>query len=253
MKKVGLVDAHAYTLIGAYEPVSLPGTRLLKIRNPWGFKEWTGDYSDQDTKHWTDDLKTELKFEKKDDGIFYITFSDFLSFFYITTISKGGSGVPNHAFDRDSQDNPHDYSVFKVTLSKESDLAIMAHQISARHADQKLDGRYEYAPIKLMIGKVDEEDEELTFADGDYLMYHCAQVDLGVVPAGSYLVMVKVYWAEVHKCRNIVVNVASHADVTCQRVYSKKFALSTVFIMEEWLGDRMADGKDYERPDLHND
>jgi hypothetical protein len=36
-------------------------------------------------------------------------------------------------------------------------------------------------------------------------------------------------------------------------VYSKKFALSTVFMMEEWLAERMKDGKDYESPDLNDE
>lgn len=75
VKKVGLVDAHAYTLIGAHEIKKDDRVeRLLKIRNPWGFKEWTGAYSDNDDANWTADLKAELNFEKKEDGIFYITF-----------------------------------------------------------------------------------------------------------------------------------------------------------------------------------
>ena len=42
MNKVGLVDAHAYSLINTYEDVDDRGKaiRLLKVRNPWGFKEW---------------------------------------------------------------------------------------------------------------------------------------------------------------------------------------------------------------------
>ena len=136
MKKAGLVDAHAYTLIGAFEVKKgdLP-IRLLKIRNPWGFKEWGGDYSDGDTVNWTEDLKTELKFVAKNDGIFFITYEDYLKFFYITTISKGGQGPLNHASAKDTQAGPRDYSAFKITLKKEGDLSIMAHQINARHAD----------------------------------------------------------------------------------------------------------------------
>jgi calpain-15 len=48
MKGVGLVDAHAYSLIAAKEIKNDLGKpiRLLQIRNPWGKKEWTGDWSD---------------------------------------------------------------------------------------------------------------------------------------------------------------------------------------------------------------
>ena len=53
-----MVDAHAYSIIAAVEvPLgqknstlgmfSMGGTeRLVLIRNPWGFREWSGDWSD---------------------------------------------------------------------------------------------------------------------------------------------------------------------------------------------------------------
>jgi len=58
MKNVGLVDAHAYSLIKTYEEDLGKGhkLRLLQIRNPWGFKEWSGDWSDKSDK-WTPELK----------------------------------------------------------------------------------------------------------------------------------------------------------------------------------------------------
>lgn len=42
MKKVGLVDAHAYSLIGVREIKVGMGRseRLCWVRNPWGKKEW---------------------------------------------------------------------------------------------------------------------------------------------------------------------------------------------------------------------
>ena len=54
----GLFKSHAYTLIGAYE---YKGTRLVKIRNPHGSGEWTGDWNDNDLK-WTNDMKSKCKF-----------------------------------------------------------------------------------------------------------------------------------------------------------------------------------------------
>ena len=88
MKRVGLVDAHAYSLISAMElSYGVSKVKLLKIRNPWGFKEWNGDWSDNSDK-WTEDLKRQAKFVKADDGIFHISFDDYLEHFYITTICK---------------------------------------------------------------------------------------------------------------------------------------------------------------------
>lgn len=52
MAKVGLVDAHAYSLLSTFEGKDDDGhnIRLLKIRNPWGFKEWEGDWGDKSEK-----------------------------------------------------------------------------------------------------------------------------------------------------------------------------------------------------------
>lgn len=60
MKKVGLVDAHAYSLIAARE-IKVPrsqGSRakIVQVRNPWGKKEWAGDWSDN-SKLWTEETK----------------------------------------------------------------------------------------------------------------------------------------------------------------------------------------------------
>ena len=89
MKSVGLVDSHAYSLIAAFEfPISGGSTlKLVKIRNPWGFREWAGDWSDKSTK-WTAELKALVGFEDKEDGIFFISFQDYIAYFYVTTICK---------------------------------------------------------------------------------------------------------------------------------------------------------------------
>ena len=52
MTKVGLVDAHAYSLIAAIEVnVSMiKKEKLVQVRNPWGFREWNGDWSDTSPK-----------------------------------------------------------------------------------------------------------------------------------------------------------------------------------------------------------
>lgn len=58
--ETGLVTGHAYSILSAHT-VHAQGRqwRLLKMRNPWGFGEWTGNWSDF-SPLWTDKLKQEV-------------------------------------------------------------------------------------------------------------------------------------------------------------------------------------------------
>jgi hypothetical protein len=50
----GLVAGHAYTLVSAKQ--TSKGDRLVKLRNPWGSMEWTGDWSDS-SPLWTEEMQ----------------------------------------------------------------------------------------------------------------------------------------------------------------------------------------------------
>ena len=56
--------------------------RLLKIRNPWGSQEWQGAWSDG-SKEWTPYMMKELDHTFGDDGIFWISFEDFLKYYSV--------------------------------------------------------------------------------------------------------------------------------------------------------------------------
>jgi len=72
-----IANSHAYSIMEAEE---YKGIKLLKIRNPWGNFEWTGDYSDS-SPLWTAELRRAfpgfVTNEIKDDGLFSMTFEDF--------------------------------------------------------------------------------------------------------------------------------------------------------------------------------
>ena len=64
------------------------------MRNPWGHTEWKGDFSDDDTKNWTPELKEYFEYDKHmgNDGIFYMPFDSYLtefSSFVICCIDSG--------------------------------------------------------------------------------------------------------------------------------------------------------------------
>ena len=59
------------------------GKKLINLRNPWGHKEWLGDWSDKSEK-WTKDIRNQCNnYDIKNDGSFWMSFEDFLNFFII--------------------------------------------------------------------------------------------------------------------------------------------------------------------------
>ena len=46
------------------------------MSNPWGKYEWKGKWSDS-SDIWSEELKKQLNFQNKDDGIFWINIEDF--------------------------------------------------------------------------------------------------------------------------------------------------------------------------------
>lgn len=67
---------------------------LIKLRNPWCTREWQGDWSDGDTKNWTDRLRKLANFQAEDDGYFYMSVQDYLKTFEFTTVGALGT---NHS------------------------------------------------------------------------------------------------------------------------------------------------------------
>ena len=54
---------------------------LIQIRNPWGYKEWKGDWSYYSSK-WTNSLKEMLNYKQNShDGSFYMSHDDFCIYF----------------------------------------------------------------------------------------------------------------------------------------------------------------------------
>ena len=89
IEKKGLISGHAFTIISAHEAkVRDKYVRLLRIRNPWGFHEWNGAWSDN-SPEWDLDAKQAFgEYANSDDGTFFIKFDDYLDHFLETQICK---------------------------------------------------------------------------------------------------------------------------------------------------------------------
>uniref|UniRef100_A0A665UGL6 Calpain-2 catalytic subunit-like n=1 Tax=Echeneis naucrates TaxID=173247 RepID=A0A665UGL6_ECHNA len=85
----GLVKGHAYAITGT-DKVRKASDEilLLRLRNPWGFVEYRGPWSDKG-KEWEEVDKAEkerIKLKKREDGEFWISSEDFSRFFGIVEL-----------------------------------------------------------------------------------------------------------------------------------------------------------------------
>ncbi|XP_039249670.1 calpain-9-like isoform X2 [Styela clava] len=73
----GLIMGHAYSITGVEKLQN--GTKLVRIRNPWGQVEWKGAWSD-DSSSWksiSESERKKLEVDFGDDGEFWMSFDDF--------------------------------------------------------------------------------------------------------------------------------------------------------------------------------
>ena len=98
----GLIPSHAYTLISA-KKWKERNIYLIKLRNPWGEGEWRGKWGDN-SPYWTEEYKRYFKFQKKNDGIFWIDINDYIDNFDATYICYilYGAIVKNFYFEYQS-------------------------------------------------------------------------------------------------------------------------------------------------------
>ncbi|XP_063775494.1 calpain-8-like [Pseudophryne corroboree] len=79
-----LVTSHAYSVTGAEEVAYLgKPIQIIRVRNPWGFKEWNGSWSDN-APEWNGvdpEVRAKLNIQSED-GEAWFPFSSFLAEFY---------------------------------------------------------------------------------------------------------------------------------------------------------------------------
>lgn len=77
-----IVVNHAYSILSVH---TVGEHRLMRLRNPWGYKEWKGPWRDAgpewDTIDSQDRDRLLLDHPFRNDGCFFISFSDYLDNF----------------------------------------------------------------------------------------------------------------------------------------------------------------------------
>eukprot|EP00054_Salpingoeca_dolichothecata_P008770 m.49733 g.49733 ORF g.49733 m.49733 type:complete len:845 (+) comp17946_c0_seq3:46-2580(+) len=167
----GLVSGHAYSLIQAKSTSS--GHKLLNLRNPWGRFEWNGDWSDS-SPLWTAELREELKVSTADDGLFWMSFEDFLKYFASLNVCFSHTNTGEEwqdairvkgAFqcnDITVGVNPSTQAVeeqvaapvYELLVTESTDLWIGLHQ-----EDRKKAWSHPYIPLGAVVTKIDSGEE----------------------------------------------------------------------------------------------
>ena len=170
------------------------GQRLVKIRNPWGRKEWTGAWSDG-SKEWTAEWLTRLNHKFDDDGIFYMTYKDFLSKYkYIdrTRIFGLDWHVAQQWMSVQVPWSSLDYQTnyFSIDVPEDTDAVIVLSQLDDRYF-KGLQGKYNYTMQFRIQNDDDNEEEYLARSMMTYELVRSVNVEVHL-PKGTYSILVKV-------------------------------------------------------------
>jgi calpain-7 len=88
-ERTGLVDTHAYAVLDIRR---FNDMKLFQLKNPWSHLKWKGNFSENDTRNWTDEIKKGLNYDPHlscnvDNGIFWIDYDSLLKFFDVFYLS----------------------------------------------------------------------------------------------------------------------------------------------------------------------
>ena len=189
-RRQGIVSQHAYAILDTFEG---HGQRLVKMRNPWGSREWTGPWSDG-SKEWNSEWFERLNHKFGDDGVFWISYEDMLrKYKYLdrTRIFGPEWHVAQQWTSVQVPWNTTDYQQtrFQIDVPEATDTVIVFSQLDDRYY-QGLQGKYDYT-LQFRIQKDDDEDDEyLARSPKNYELVRSNNVEIEL-EKGRYTVLFK--------------------------------------------------------------
>lgn len=151
--KKGLIKNHAYSVLKSVEVEvnEKKRARLILLRNPWGYKEWNGDWCDG-SPLWTEEIKKQVKeYQNKDDGSFWMSIEDVHKYFTRTDICQIVYGAKVQLTEFTAKDLAHP-QVLDLYLDQQGILSVSLIEKNWRYNRELRDKSH---PTSLMIGEYD--------------------------------------------------------------------------------------------------
>ncbi len=173
------------------EAKEIKGERLLRVRNPWGDTEWQGPWSDG-SEQWTPEWMQLLNHRFGDDGMFWISYKDFLRKYQ--SLDRTRLFGPEWQITQQwtTVDVPWsaDYNdiKFSVTVTEPGPVVIVLSQLDSRYF-KGLEGQYTFN-LHFRLEK-DDDASCMVRSHSNYSMSRSVSADVNLDP-GTYSVLMKV-------------------------------------------------------------
>ncbi|KAL8840737.1 MAG: hypothetical protein Q9170_001175 [Blastenia crenularia] len=184
----GVIRMHAYSVQEARE---VKGERLLRIRNPWGDTEWQGPWSDG-SEQWTPEWMQLLNHRFGDDGMFWISYKDFLRKYQ--SLDRTRLFGPEWQITQQwtTVDVPWsaDYNdtMYTITVTQPGPVVIVLSQLDSRYF-KGLEGQYTFQ-LQFRLEK-DGDESFVVRSHKNYSMSRSVSTDIELEP-GTYSVLMKI-------------------------------------------------------------
>lgn len=187
----GIAEGHAYSIMDAKQ---IEGHRLLKVRNPWGRKEWTGKWSDGSSE-WTAEWMQLLDHKFGNDGIFWISYEDLLKNYqhFDRTRIFGPEWNVTQCWTNVNVSWAAEYhsTKFSITLAEKTRVVIVLAQLDDTYFNG-LEGGYGYdLQFRLESDAKEDENDYIVRSNGNYAMARSVSTDIEL-EKGTYSVLMKI-------------------------------------------------------------
>ena len=180
LSKMGLITNHAYAVLGTAILKKPNGNeiQLLKMKNIWGTNEWIGDWSDQSLK-WTQEFKKAVGLQNKEDGVFWMSYDDYLQFYTTTHIMQVHS---DYSYKVIKMKNKEAQNICKINIEKNGNGYFMVNLKNTRIYNNLKNPNYTNPYCSIIVMRLNNDRLEYIGSDSgkkDRFYISCPEMEKG--------------------------------------------------------------------------